>query len=258
MKKYINLFEECSNGFMSVAKNEFQQLHIKRKIEHCKRVNKLSVEIAQKLGLSAEEIYLISISSLFHDIGRFKQFYEYNTYNDKISCNHALLSIEILEQENVLNDLEDYQKEIILSIIELHNCKKLPENISNKLYTYASIIRDADKIDWIYAMVNIIPNLSKENQAVFYSNKDDRNFISEGLVNSILNNENVVRSELNTIDELRLASIGWITSDMKYKPSYEIIKREDLINKTFNLMSDSKEKKIVFDYIKKYIKFHIK
>lgn len=249
LKKYIKFFEDCSNYYMSIAKNEFQQLHIKRKIEHCKRVNKLSIEIAQKLGLSNEEIFLINVSSLFHDVGRFKQFYEYSTYNDKISCNHALLSIEILEQEKVLDDLESAKKEIILEIIKLHNYKTLPKNISEKLYTYASIIRDADKIDWIYAMVNIIPNLSKENQAVFYSNKEERNYISEKLLNSILNDENIVRDELDTIDELRVASMGWITSDMKCKPSYEIIKREDLINKTFNLISDSKEKRVIFDYI---------
>ena len=258
MKKYINFFKDCSNYYMSIAKNEFQQVHIKRKIEHCKRVNKLSIEIAEKLGLDAEEVYLVSIASLFHDIGRFKQFYEYSTYIDKISCNHSLLSIEILEQEQVLNCLEKEKKEIILEIIKLHNCNELPQNISNKLYTYASILRDADKIDWIYAMVNIIPNLSRENQAVFYLNKEDKNFISEELVNNILNNKNIVRSDLKTIDELRVASIGWITSDMKCKPSYEIIKREDLINKTFNLMFDSKERNVVFDYIKKYINYHIK
>ena len=61
---------------MDIAKNDFQQLHINRKIEHSKRVNKFSIEIAQKLGLNNEEIDLINIASLFHDIGRFKQFYE--------------------------------------------------------------------------------------------------------------------------------------------------------------------------------------
>lgn len=253
MEKYIKFFNDYANHYMLVAKNEFQQLHINRKIEHSKRVNKTSIEIANKLGLNKEEVHLINMASLFHDIGRLKQFYEYNTYIDKISCNHALLSIEILEEGKVLEDLETRQKEIVLEIIKLHNYKKLPKNISKQLYVYASIIRDADKIDWIYAMVNIIPSLSRENQAIFYSNKEERNYISEKLVNSILNDESVVRTELNTIDELRAASMGWITSDIKCAPSYEIIKRDDLINKTFNLISDSKEKKIIFDYINDYI-----
>jgi len=163
MDEYVKFFSECAEYYMSIAKNEFQRVHINRKIEHSKRVNKFLVEIAEKLGLNDEEIFLIDIASLFHDIGRFKQFYEYNTYIDKISCNHAMIGIEILEQQGGLNNIEEWKKELILEIINLHNYKELPKNIPDKLYTYASIIRDADKIDWIYAMVNIIPNLSKEN-----------------------------------------------------------------------------------------------
>lgn len=253
MKKYIDFFNNYTNHYMSIAKNEFQKIHINRKIEHSKRVNKMSVEIAEKLGLTDKEIYLINISSLLHDIGRFKQFYEYSTYVDKISCNHALLGIDVLNEEKILDDLEPSDKKIILEIIKLHNYKDLPLDISKKLYTYASIIRDADKIDWIYAMVNIISKLSKENQAVFYSDKEDKNYISEKLVNSILNGETIVRADLDTIDELRLASMGWMISDIKCKPSYEIIKQENLINKTFDLISDSKEKKIIFDFINDYI-----
>ena len=144
MKKYINFFEKCSNEFMSVAKNEFQKLHIKRKIEHCKRVNKLSVEIAQKLDLSAEEVYLISISSLFHDIGRFKQFYEYNTYNDSISCNHELLSIEILEQENVLNVKKDIKPFIAFyntgNIFNINVYKKRMRRLNRRLLNADNLI----------------------------------------------------------------------------------------------------------------------
>jgi len=92
-------------------------------------------------------------------------------------------------------------------------------------------------------MVNIIPKLSRENQAIFYSNKEDKKFILEELVNTILNNKNIVSSDLNTIDELRVEAMGWITSGMKCSPSYEIIKPEDLVNKTFNLITNSKEKK---------------
>lgn len=254
MKKYIEFFDRCSSYYMLVAKNDFQRLHIKRKIEHCNRVNRIAVEIGQKLNLSDEKIKLISIAALFHDIGRFKQFYKYSTYDDSISCNHALLSVEMLEEENVFEDFNEVDKRIIFEIIYFHNCKEIPSDISNELYTYVSIIRDADKIDWIYAMINIIPKLSKKNQAVFYANKEDKNFVSEKIVNLILENKVVLKSEINTIDELRLVSMGWIISGMKLRESYEIIKREDLINKTFNLISDSKEKKLVYDHIIEYVK----
>lgn len=252
MKKYIDFFEKCSNYYMLLAKNDFQKLHIKRKVEHCKRVNKLAVEIAKKLNFSSEKIYLISIASLFHDIGRFKQFYKYSTYDDNISCNHALLSVEMLEEENILDDFTEEIKEKIFDIIFYHNCTQIPKNISSELEIYVSILRDADKIDWIYAMVNIIPKLSKEDQKVFYSNKEDKKFVSKEIVNLILNNKTILKTQVDTIDELRLVSMGWITSGMKLKESYEIIREKDLINKTFELISDFDEKTIVYNYITGY------
>ena len=253
MKKYIDFFNYYTNHYIEIAKDDFQKLHMNRKIEHSKRVNKSALEIAQKLNLSDDEIYLINIASLLHDIGRFEQFYKYNTYIDKISINHGLLGVKILKDKKIFNELQKEQKESILKIIEMHNYNEIPKDIPYNLYLYTSIIRDADKIDWIYAMVNIIPSLSKENQAVFYSNKEDKNYISKELVDLILDNKKIIKSDLKTVDEVRVASLSWITSDIKCKPSLEIIKREELLEKSYNLISNSEEKEIIFNYLRENI-----
>ena len=253
MEEYLSFFNNYTKHYMQIAKNDFQKVHINRKIEHSKRVNKFSIEIAKELKLEENEQYIINIASLLHDIGRFEQFYKYSTYVDKDSVNHALLGCQILEEKQILNKLKEDEKNTIIEIIKMHNYKELPKDISQKLYLLASIIRDADKIDWLYAMVNIIPNLSQENQAVFYSNKPEKNYISKELVNLILNDQKIARSNLTTRDELRVSGIAWITSDINCTPSYNIIKKEDLINKTYKLMKDSEEKKIIFDYIYSYM-----
>ena len=145
------------------------------------------------------------------------------------------------------------EKRMILEIIRLHDYKELPSDLPKKLYDYVSVVRDADKIDWMYSMVNIIPKLSEKDQAVFYSNKENKSFISKKVVDSILNNQVLVKDDVNTIDELRAAAMGWVTSFIKCSPSYEIIKRENLIKKTFNLMGDTKEKQVIFDYVRNWI-----
>ena len=40
MDEYVKFFSECAEYYMSIAKNKFQRVHINRKIEHSKRVNK--------------------------------------------------------------------------------------------------------------------------------------------------------------------------------------------------------------------------
>ena len=68
---------------------------IKLKKEHIERVVLLSKMIAQDLNLNDEQILLAEVIGYFHDIGRFKQVEEYDTFNDKISVNHAEYSLRI-------------------------------------------------------------------------------------------------------------------------------------------------------------------
>lgn len=253
MDKYFEFFDKYSDYYMGVAKDEFQKLHIHRKVEHSKRVYKIAIEIAQRLELNEEEIQLVGVASLFHDIGRLPQFFQYNTYKDSRICNHSLLGIQILVKEKILDDLSSDKKEMILEIIRLHDYNELPSDLPKKLYDYVSIIRDADKIDWMYAMVNIIPKLSEKDQAVFYSNKENKTYISKKVVDSILNNQVIRKDDMDTVEELRAAAMGWVTSFIKCPPSYEIIKRENLIQKIFNLMGDTKEKQVIFDYVKNWL-----
>ena len=132
MDKYFDFFNKYSDYYMEIVKDEFQKLHIHRKIEHSKRVYKLAVEIAQKLELTDQEIHLVGIASLFHDIGRFEQFYRCNTYKDSSLCDHALLGVEILEKEKLLDDLLENEKQLILEIIKLHDYDELPSNLSGR------------------------------------------------------------------------------------------------------------------------------
>ena len=106
MEEYLNFFNNYTKHYMQIAKNDFQKVHINRKIEHSKRVNKFSIEIAKELKLEENEQYIINIASLLHDIGRFEQFYKYSTYVDKDSVNHALLGCQILEEKQILTSKE--------------------------------------------------------------------------------------------------------------------------------------------------------
>lgn len=252
-QKYFDFFQNYSNHYMRLAGDEFQRLHIHRKIEHSKRVYQMAVEIAKKLELKDQEIHLVGIAALFHDIGRFEQFYRFNTYKDSDACHHAFLGVEILEKEKILDDLDDLEKSWILEIIKVHDDEEIPRGLPQLLSLYLSIVRDADKLDWIYAMINIIPKLSEKDQAVFYSNKEDRPFISQSVVNSVLNDKVISHRDVTTIDELRAAAMGWMTSLIQCSASYEIVKNHGFLEAIYQLMGDEEEKHIIYHYIKQKI-----
>lgn len=122
---------------------------IKLKIDHIKRVAVMSKKIAQNLNLSDEKVKLAELIGLFHDIGRFKQAELYNTFNDRISVNHAELSIKVLFDENLIDNFnveEKYKKIIRLAVLN-HNKNKIDNNLNEDEMLFAKIIRDADKLD---------------------------------------------------------------------------------------------------------------
>ena len=127
---------------------------IKLKIDHIKRVAKMSKKIAQELNLNDEQIKLSEIIGLFHDIGRFRQAQLYDTFNDRMSVNHAELSVEVLFDENVINNFnieKKYENIIRLAVLN-HNKNKIDDNLNNEELLFAKIIRDADKLDIYYTI----------------------------------------------------------------------------------------------------------
>ena len=55
--------------------------NVRRKINHSYRVVKVAETIAKSLKLSIEDIKLVKLIALLHDIGRFEQIKKYNTFS---------------------------------------------------------------------------------------------------------------------------------------------------------------------------------
>lgn len=253
MNNYLEYFNKEANYYINLSNDENQRYNINRKIEHCKRVNEVAIKIANKLKLNSNEIMIVNIASLFHDIARFKQFYLYNTYIDNESFDHQIEGVKMLEDCDILLNIDASSKEIIKNIILTHDMKYIPSYFDSKTKLLSSIVRDADKIDRIYAMIYIISNNTKEVQKVFYSNKDELNYVSKDIVDKILRNEVVLKQDVNTVNELKLANISLVVSDIKNKPSLDLLLENNYINMAFDLIDESEEKNIVRKHIESYI-----
>ena len=98
----LNL-EEAKKEFIKFTENyDLTVESIKRKQCHSLRVMELSKEIATKEGFSETEIELATLIGLLHDIARFKQYTEYQTFSDAKSFDHGDVAIDILEKDNLI------------------------------------------------------------------------------------------------------------------------------------------------------------
>ena len=160
---------------------------IKLKIDHIKRVSIISKKIAQNLHFNDEQIKLAELIGLFHDIGRFKQAEIYNTFNDRVSINHAELSVKILFDENLIDNFnvdEKYKKIIKLAILN-HNKIKINDNLNDDEMLFAKIIRDADKLDIYYTICEY------DFPSIFWYPDFNCPQISEQIMNDFINNHTV-------------------------------------------------------------------
>lgn len=199
---------------------------IKLKIDHIKRVALKSKEIAQNLHLNNEQIKLAELIGLFHDIGRFKQAQLYNTFNDRISINHAELSAKILFEENLINKfkVEEKYKKIIKFAILNHNKSKIDEVMDDEEMLFAKIIRDADKLDIYYTICEY------DFESIFWYQDFNSVEINNLIMNDFINKHYVDYSMIKTNADQIPIFYAYIF-DLYFDFSLEFIKNKKYLDK---------------------------
>lgn len=133
-----------------ISNYNYNEPRIALKVNHIERVANNCREIANGLNLSQEEVNLAEAIGIFHDLGRFEQVRNFNTFDDRVSkINHAEYSVKILFEENFIRKfIQDTNYDnIIKTAILNHNKIKIDENVEGKELLFSKIIRDADKLD---------------------------------------------------------------------------------------------------------------
>lgn len=111
--------------------------------------------IATDLGLfDDEEIVIIELIALFHDIGDFEE--RNHNYLDHTEEDKTMRSIEILFDEGLLRKITDETKydNIIKLGIFCHNKEGLPKNIDDKTICICNIMKDVYRLEELHMAIN--------------------------------------------------------------------------------------------------------
>lgn len=245
--------EKAKQEFIDYTnKYDVKSKSINRKIEHSIRVMNISKELSTKIGLKEEQVELATLIGLLHDIARFEQFTQFQTYVDLNSFDHGDYGVGILEK-----DIRKYIKtnkydEIIKKAIKNHNKFEIEQGLTDEELLFAKIIRDADKIDIIYEALEMFW-IGLENQI-------NNTQISEN-VEKQFRNYKTIKREKNTTKEKNIDKVLVVIAlvfDINFTESFKIIKNEDYINKIIDRFDfkdkETKEKmEEIRDISNKYI-----
>lgn len=220
--------EKAIKEFIKYTENyDLTDFHLEGKQEHSLRVMEISKQIAERLNLSEIEVQVATIIGLLHDVARFEQWKKYKTFKDLESIDHGDLAVEILKTDlRKYVEITDYD-EIILKAIKNHNKFQIIDELNEKERLFAEIIRDADKIDIFYESLEIFW-IGREEE-IANSNMSDKIF------ETIINKQLLKRQKGEKRQPIEsIVSVMAFVFDINQKPSFEIIKENDYINKILN------------------------
>ena len=237
MEKYRKVFNQYFKRF------DIREKDILRKFHHSYRVMEYAKEIGKSLNFDEHDIWLCQMIGLFHDIGRFEQWTKYHTFWDKDSIDHGNLSYKIIQEEDILKEVSDIDKNIILTAVRYHNKYDLNEITDERIKLFCEIVRDADKLDILIEQVNWIDKKEKK-----LSEKPLKNLYEKRMCL-----DQYIVTEVDNI----LRRIGFIF-DLNFSYSLKILKEKNWIENQFNILENYVEDLESVHKLKSFINEYVK
>ncbi len=201
------------------------------KVTHTMGVVKASEYIARKLDLTEEDVELVELIGLLHDIGRFEQAVRYDNYDDYDTLDHAELGVKILFKDDFIREFIDTDKydNIIKEAIRNHNKYEIEDGLDERELLFAKIIRDADKTD------NFKVKQYQDFESLFKASEQEvqEEKITDDIWNVFLQEKTIISSQRVTNMDKWLSYLAWVY-DYNFVPSLQYLKENDCINKVID------------------------
>ena len=229
----VNAFEKYYKTFDNPSYNMIL------KYQHSYNVADYMMELAKRLKLSRSDQYLAKTIGLLHDIGRFEQLREINSFSDNL-FDHALYGIKYLFDENHIRDFIESNKNdlIIKEAILNHNKYKIDSKLKGRKLKFAYMIRDMDKVDIYYQVATkYVPK--------FYVEPSKR------AMDALYNGESVYKDDVLNDSDKFIQMMAFI-NDIYYSESIDILRDSNNLNYYICSIDVKEDYKELFDKIVNY------
>jgi hypothetical protein len=229
-----------------------RQRNIDLKIEHTYKVRGVIQRLATSLQMHPDECNLASAIAICHDVGRFPQYLQFGTFNDASSVNHAILSVQTLKTENVLDALPPNLQQILFQSVGLHNVFQVPPNLSFELRKFVSLIRDADKLDIWRVIIEYCSSPREDRASAVVWELPDTGYCSEDAIAEVVSGKMLDRRFLKTADDFKLLQLSWVF-DLNFADSFRILKKCGYIEKLASYLPENQNCSLAVDTVKRHM-----
>lgn len=181
----------------------------KLKYEHSQRVAQTARALAEDSRWKVTDVVLAELCGLYHDLGRYKQFREFKTFQDHRSINHAECGCAVMDETGCLHPLDDRERRIVYQTTLLHNRKELPADLDAELLPFAQLVRDADKLDIFYVIYDAVTNNRLHDYPEITHGVDLTAAPSEVVIEAARKRGGVRYSDARSLSDFLLIQMQW-------------------------------------------------
>ena len=237
----MNYFDEYTSNY------DMLDPEINYKYYHSYRVMETMKLLATKLNLNDEDIQLAKVIGLLHDIGRFEQDKLYDSFKDG-KFDHGDYGVRVLKETNMLDktNINKFDYEVVYKAVDNHNQFKINDGLTERELFFAKLIRDADKLDILYAL---------GNKDILELKQDDKE-INANLEATFFKKQSGNVNDVISLNDSLIIQFGYIY-DINFKETLEIIYKEKYYDKIYERINRKDIFKKYLDYTNKYIEERI-
>lgn len=204
---HIRRFEKYAKAMTAKASGDASPMLLKSRHTRMVLDNASHIAAAEKPAPRLGRATLLA--ALYHDIGRFEQYLEYQSFRDAETCNHGLLGVKITRREKMLVDEDKKIAGIALAAIGLHNRFALPAHLAPDIRFAADVVRDSDKLDILRVMDEHLSAPGPYNPTVVLSLPDSGELYSPTVIEAALQGAVAAYADLRSVNDFRLLLGTW-------------------------------------------------
>ncbi len=250
LKKLKTWFAEYAESFYSA--DDEDQRNIMLKVEHTRNVCSNIVKIADGLGLDDNMKRLAETVALFHDVGRFSQYSEFRTFKDAESVNHGQLGAKVLAEEHILQNMPDYEQQLVIHTVKFHNAFAIPNTDDADRILLLKLIRDADKVDIYRVFIEYYESPADERASATAFGLPDTPEYSKEMLSNFYVEKVASYNHLKTENDFKLMKLSWVY-DINFKPALDLIVERDYLNNIISKLPRTEDIKAAAVHLNKYV-----
>lgn len=236
-------------SFYTADKEVMQGILIKE--THTGYVTANMVALAKHLGLDAHGRQLAEIMGLFHDVGRFRQYSLYKTFNDAQSEDHAALALKVLAELPLMRRLAAEDCSLVRFAIKNHNKKAIEPTEDARSLLFAKMLRDADKLD-IYRVLAPFLDESHADEAPKFMAGLKSQQVTEPFVQALVEGRQADYHAIRTHGDRKVVRLLWVY-DINFAWTMRSIVERGYIDRVIHALPHGRELTIGFEKLKSYV-----